>query len=364
MTNEKQIIHIALIFGGPSTEHEVSLCSAKNIQEVLKNVSFQVSLLAVTKKGVWRLIEDKDLEKTGFQNPLLVEDHGFEVELVSKENGVFICSKDREKKPDAPLDCVFPVIHGSFGEDGKLQSLLTELGLAFVGSNTSGCEKAFDKIKTKELIAQTEVPQVPYLSFVDCQPDFDKLASQLGLPFFVKPARTGSSIGISKVMDQKSFSKAFLKAREYDKKILFEKAISGRELECAVLEDGEGNIRVTGLGEIRADKYGFYSYEAKYLDPDGAELVIPARVETGTVKRIQEYALTCFKKLDCRDYARADFFLSDKGEIFFNEINTHPGFTNISQFPLLWRQEGLGYKELMLTLIKRAVSRKKEDHSI
>ena len=138
-----------------------------------------------------------------------MENCGFEVELVSLEKGVFICSKDRREKPGAPLDCVFPVIHGSFGEDGKLQSLLKELGLAFVGSDTSGCERSFDKIKTKELVTRAQVPQAPYLSFVDCEPDFDELVSQLGLPFFVKPARTGSSIGISKVMDREGFPKLF-----------------------------------------------------------------------------------------------------------------------------------------------------------
>ena len=357
--DENKITHVALIFGGPGAEHEVSLCSAKNIHGVLREVSFQVSLLAVTKKGVWRLIEGKDLEKTDFKNPLLVDDYGFEVELVAQESGVFVCSKDRKKILDQPLDCAFPVIHGNFGEDGKLQSLLKKLGLAFVGSNVLSCEKAYDKLKTKELIAQTGVPQTSFLSFLDCEPDFDSLVSRLGLPFFIKPARTGSSIGVSKVVDQEDFSRAFLKAREHDEKILVEKAVFGRELECAVLEDERRGLRVTGLGEVKASgKYGFYSYEAKYLDPEGAELIIPAQVQGSTVEKMQNYALTCFKKLGCRDYARVDFFLSDKGEIFFNEINTHPGFTNISQFPLLWRQEGLNYRDLILMLIGKAASRK------
>lgn len=352
-TDEKRMNHIALIFGGPGCEHEVSLCSAKNIHGVLRGASFQVSLLAVTKKGLWRLIEGGELEKTDFKNPLSVDDCGVEVSLVSGDKGVFIYSTDKQTKIGEPLDCVFPVIHGTFGEDGTLQSLLKKLGLAFVGTDVSGCQRAFDKIKTKESISQTEIPQVPYLSFVDCKPDFDQLVDRLGLPFFIKPARTGSSIGISKVMDRKSFSGAFFKAREHDKKILVEKAIFGRELECAVLEDKGGVLSITGLGEVRAyDKYGFYSYEAKYLDPQGAELIIPARLGRETIKKIQNYALICFKKLGCRHYARVDFFLSHQGEIFFNEINTHPGFTNISQFPLLWKQEGLDYKDLILKLLK------------
>lgn len=359
-TDKNTITHVALIFGGPSAEHEVSLCSAKNIYEVLRDVSFQVSLLAVTKKGVWRLIKGKDLEKTDFQNPLLVDHCGLDVELISQESGVFIYSKEKQKKIGDPFDCIFPIIHGSFGEDGKLQSLLKKLNLAFVGSDTLGCENAYDKVKTKELINQTGVPQTPFMSFLDCEPDFDQLISRLGLPFFIKPAHTGSSIGVSKVMNKESFSRAFLKAREHDKKILVEKAVFGRELECAVLEDGKGGLKVTGLGEVKASsQYGFYSYEAKYLDPQGAELIIPAQVQANVVKKIQDYAVICFKKLGCRHYARVDFFLSDKGEIFFNEINTHPGFTNISQFPLLWKNEGLDYKELILKLIKGAVSGKR-----
>ena len=177
----------------------------------------------------------------------------------------------------------------------------------------------------------------------------------MGLPFFIKPARTGSSIGISRIVDREGFPEAFLKARSHDKKILVEKAVCGRELECAILED-RGMIRVTGLGEIKTNKHEFYSYEAKYLDLGGVELIIPAQVEPDTVKKIQEYALTCFEKLGCGGYARVDFFLSDDRKIFFNEINTHPGFTNISQFPLLWQQEGLGYRDLILTLIKRAIN--------
>ncbi len=347
--------HIALIFGGPSSEHEVSLCSAKNIYEVLRNTPFQVSLLGVTKRGDWRLIEDKSLETTGFHKPLLLEDQGFGVELIPEKGRVFICSKGKREKTGSPLDCAFPIIHGNFGEDGQLQSLLRKLGLTFVGSHASGCEKAFDKTKTKELIAQTQVPQVPYLNFVDCEPDFDKVVSLLGLPFFIKPARTGSSIGISKVTGYGEFKKAFLKARDHDKKILIEKAVCGRELEFAVLENK--GIRITGPGEIRT-KHEFYSYEAKYLDPRGAKLIIPAQVEPATLKKLQEYALTCFKTLDCNDYARVDFFLSDRGEIFFNELNTHPGFTNISQFPLLWQQEGLSYEELILILIERAMNKR------
>ena len=260
------MIYVALIFGGPGSEHEVSLCSAKNILDILEKTSFGVRLLAVTKKKLWRLIGPEDLKKTSFQNPIDVEAVGFGVELFKTSSGVFIKSKEG---PSFSLDCAFPIIHGSFGEDGKLQSLLNELGLDFTGSPALGCERAFDKVLTKKIISQTSVPQLPYLSFISDFPDFDEVVSKLGLPFFVKPARTGSSIGISKVTEKGDFEKSFFKALEFDKKVLVEKAVvGGRELECAVLE--EGGLKTTGLGEIKTGpKHGFYSYEAKYLDTEG-----------------------------------------------------------------------------------------------
>ena len=345
---------VALIFGGPSPEHSVSLCSAKNIWQVLKNTSFQVFLLGVTRQGAWRLIEGKSLEKTSFHNPLILENQGFEVELVNRKDKVFVFNREN-RQSIGPVECAFPIIHGNFGEDGQLQSQLNELDLAFVGSDSTSCKKAFDKVLTKDLISRTRVPQIPYLSFTHQEPHFDKVVSQLGLPLFVKPARTGSSIGISKVHDQKTFDQALSKARVQDEKIIIEKAISGRELECAILEEGE--IRVTNPGEIKP-KHEFYSYEAKYLDPHGAELIIPAKVDINPSKKIQDYARICFQNLECRDYARVDFFLSEEGEIFFNEINTHPGFTDISQFPLLWQQEGLSYRDLILRLLQKALDRK------
>ena len=346
---------VALIFGGPSPEHPVSLCSAKNIWQALKSTSFQVFLLGVTRQCVWKLIQAKSLEETSFQNPLILENQGSEVELINRKGKVFVFNPEN-KQSMGPIECAFPIIHGNFGEDGQLQSQLNELGLPFVGSDSTSCKNAFDKALTKDLInRKTRVPQTPYLRFTHQEPHFDKVVSQLGLPLFVKPARTGSSIGISKVHDQKTFDQAVSKAKVQDEKIIIEKAISGRELECAILE--EEQIRVTDLGEIKP-KHEFYSYEAKYLDPRGAELIIPAKVDPNLSKKIQDYAKICFQNLECRDYARVDFFLSEKGEIFFNEINTHPGFTDISQFPLLWEQQGVSFRDLILRLLQRTLERK------
>lgn len=347
--------HIALIFGGPSAEHEVSLVSAKNIFEVLETTPMKVSLLGITKNKTWKLIKGEDLKKTNFINPIDLNQLGIEVKMITEDSSVFIQSLSGNREKIGSIHAAFPIIHGPYGEDGQLQAELNELGLEFVGSDFSGCENSFDKAKTKEIITLNHIAQAPYLVFTDENPFFANVKSQLGLPFFVKPANMGSSIGISKVSKEEDFMKAVAEARIHDQKIIIEKGIVGREIECALLEDGE--LLVSGLGEIKPN-HEFYSYEAKYLDPNGADLIIPANVDPQVAQKVRTMAAQCFKALDCRDYARADFFLTADHQVYFNEINTHPGFTNISQFPMLWQQEGMTYKELIIHLVNRALKRR------
>jgi D-alanine-D-alanine ligase len=347
--------HIALIFGGPSAEHDVSLFSAKNIFQVLDDTPLKVSLLGVTRKKEWKLLQGEDLVKTDFVNPLDLENVGLSVELFKVENKVFIKGRGSSDEKIGPIEVGFPIIHGPYGEDGELQNELNQLGLPFVGSDFLSCENCFDKAKTKEILKEKKIPQVPYALFEDTNPNFNDLVSQLGLPFFVKPANMGSSIGISKVKSEAELAPALAEARIHDKKIVIEKGVTAREIECALLEV-DGELKVTGMGEVKPH-HEFYSYEAKYLDPNGADLIIPAAVPEATVQEIQTLAKECFRSLDCRDFARADFFLAPEGQVFFNEINTHPGFTNISQFPKLWEQEGLTYKNLILQLIQNAEKR-------
>lgn len=346
--------HIALIFGGPSPEHDVSLVSAKNIFQVLTEAQFKVSLLGVTQQRTWKLIKGDDLLKTDFINPIKLDQLGIEVLLTPIDNKVFIQSMDSQDEKVGPVDIAFPIVHGPYGEDGELQGELNKMQLPFVGSDIFSCENSFDKVKTKDLLSQHKIPQVPYLVFTDENPSFGELDSKLGSPFFVKPANMGSSIGITKVSQQEDLATALAEARIHDKKIIIEKGVKAREIECALLEDGE--LKVSGMGEV-IPHHDFYSYEAKYLDPQGADLVIPASVTPEQTQTIQAMALRAFQALDCRDFARADFFLTDSGEIYFNEINTHPGFTNISQFPMLWKQEGIAYKELIIKLINNANKR-------
>lgn len=347
--------HIALIFGGPTAEHDVSLVSAKNIFQVLDQTQMRVTLLGVTKNKEWKMIRGSDLVKTDFINPIDLNQMGISVQLTQHEEGVFVIADQHPEEKVGPLDVAFSVIHGPYGEDGQLQAELNALGLEFVGTDCLASENTFDKAKTKKILAEHKIPQVKFKVFEEENPNFNSIKSDLGLPFFVKPANMGSSIGISKVKNESDFFAAIAEARIHDKKIVVEKGVVGQEIECAILEDD--GVKVSGLGEIKPN-HEFYSYEAKYLDPNGADLIIPANVAPEWIPKIQNLAKQCFEILECRDYARADFFLTSDGEIFFNEINTVPGFTNISQFPMLWQKEGIAYKDLIMQLVHNALRRK------
>jgi len=344
---------LALIFGGPSAEHDVSLVSAKNIFQVLKEMSdIDVFLVGVTRTGVWKLIAAQDLMNTSFSNVINLDELGQVVKVILKNQEAYLSSSSSEHY--GPLDVAFPIIHGTYGEDGVLQRLLNEYKIKFVGTDSKACQNSFDKALTKKILNDQGIPQVPYLSFDEQPPAWQKVQDQLGLPLFVKPANMGSSIGISKVKNEEDYSKALLEAQKHDAKVVVEKGVKAREIECALLESDE--LQVSGLGEV-IPHHEFYSYEAKYLDANGADIVIPANVDPEIAKKIQTMAKVCFKALGCRDYARADFFLDDNNNVFFNEINTHPGFTSISQFPMLWKQAGVTYPQLIKHLVHRALHR-------
>lgn len=345
---------IALIFGGPSPEHDVSLFSAKNIYQALKETGLNVLLLGVTHDKKWKLVKGDDLVTTSFQKPLDLNQVGIEVDLINDNGKIFAKSMTSEDK-NGPIDVAFPIIHGPFGEDGQLQAILETLKLPYVGSPMDSCILCIDKALTKETIKLTSIQQAPYLIFEDSNPEFSEISSKLGLPFFVKPARMGSSIGIHKVKSEADYHKAMADARIHDKKIVFEKFIKAREIECAALQDGN-EVKITVPAEVKPNpNHDFYSYEAKYIDPNGAELVIPAKLDQELVDKIKVTAKEAFKHLKCEDYARIDFFVTEDNQIYLNEINTHPGFTNISLFPQLWNYEGISYKDLILHLLNQAL---------
>lgn len=346
--------HIIILFGGPTPEHDVSLVSAKNVYSAIIGDENQVTLIGITKDRVWKLVEAKDLLETSFVTPLNLDACGTPIELTKRDGKVMIECLNNQDSPSAPVDIAFPVIHGPYGEDGTLQNELNAIGLPFVGTDATACKVTFDKELTKKRIGETTISQGKYLSFSGNAPAFETVEAALGTPFFVKPANMGSSIGISKVSYRDEYPAAISSALEHDSKVVLEKGIVGREIECAILELDQP--KASGLGEV-CPNHEFYSYEAKYLDPKGADLIIPALIEEPLKSKIRDLAIECFETLECRDYARVDFFVTEDEKIYFNEINTYPGFTAISQFPLLWKQEGIEYKELINRLIEKGLSR-------
>ncbi|CAF3819259.1 unnamed protein product [Rotaria sp. Silwood1] len=262
------------------------------------------------------------------------------------------------------VDVIFPVMHGAFGEDGSIQGLLNFSQIPFVGSGILGSSVCMDKDVTKRLLLQADIPVAKYLSFTSNNQkyiDFQKIKTSLGLPFFVKPANSGSSVGISKVVRKEQFNKAINVAFKFDRKILIEECITGRELECSVI--GNDNCMVSEVGEVTPNDE-FYSYEAKYYDESGAVVSIPANIPEKFKNQIQNLSKKAYLVLGCEGMARIDFFLSDKNKILVNEINTIPGFTENSMFAKLWEVSGISKMQLVDRLVQLAIDRHKANTQI
>lgn len=260
------------------------------------------------------------------------------------------------------IDVVFPILHGPFGEDGTIQGLLKLANVPFVGASVLGSAVGMDKDVMKRLLREAEIPIGKFLTFKEKDiPTYEEAVKNLGLPLFVKPANMGSSVGVSKVREKKDFDKAVWEAFKYDRKILIEEGIKGREIECSVL--GNDNPIASIPGEV-IPNHDFYSYEAKYIDKDGATLEIPAKLSNEIIKKIQILTVKTFKTLSCEGLGRIDFFLKENGDILVNEINTIPGFTSISMYPKLWEASGISYTELIDRLIQLALERFKKEKKL
>jgi D-alanine-D-alanine ligase len=259
------------------------------------------------------------------------------------------------------VDVVFPILHGPFGEDGTIQGFLKLADIPFVGPGVLGSAVGMDKDAMKRLLRDAGIPIGKFITVKSHEqaPSFAEIETVLGKPFFIKPANMGSSVGISKVNDEAHYGSAIKDAFQYDIKIIIEEFIPGREIECAVLGNEEPAASVPG--EI-IPSHEFYSYDAKYLDENGAALEIPAKIDEKTKKRIQELAIKTFHALCCEGLSRVDFFLKEDGEIIVNEINTMPGFTRISMYPKMWEASGITYTELISRLIELAISRHEKEH--
>ncbi len=349
-------LRLGIVFGGRSAEHEVSLQSAKNVLQAIDKTKYDVILIGIGKDGKWylsdysKLLPNRRNLKSTFLNPLN------QVSLVSFEKRGQLIDVSN-KKSLGRIDVVFPVLHGPYGEDGTIQGMFKLMNVPFVGAGVLGSAIGMDKEITKRLLKEAGLPVARFIVLHrTAKTTFKEIKKDLGVPFFVKPANLGSSVGIYKIKSEKNYEKAVKDAFRYDNKVLVEEYIKGRELECSVL----GNEKpVASLpGEIVVGKsHEFYSYKAKYLDENGALLKIPASLTAEETLKVQELAIKAYKTLQCEGMGRVDFFLKNNGQIVVNEINTIPGFTKISMYPKLWEASGISYTKLIEGLIKLAFER-------
>jgi len=352
ISNEKKLT-VGILFGGRSAEHEVSLQSAKNVYDAMDRSRFEPVLIGIDKNGNWRPTDGS----------FALLNLGDPIALIPEGRGELCSSSPNSRFALPKLDVVFPILHGPFGEDGTVQGLLKLAGVPFVGSGVLGSAAGMDKDVMKRLFRDAGMPVGKFLVFSPHHPipPFAEITAALGSPVFVKPANMGSSVGISKANDQTKFLEAVYDAFQYDTKIIVEEFIRGREIECAVL--GNEDPAASVPGEV-IPSHSFYSYNAKYLDDSGAVLQIPAELDEGIQKRIQELSVKAFQAICCEGLARVDFFLRENGEIIVNEINTMPGFTKISMYPKLWEKSGVGYTQLISRLIELAQERFEKEQAI
>ena len=337
-------VRVAIICGGKSSEHEISCISANGVLNAIDRSTFEPVLIGITKSGKWLLLP----EDTSFiiQNGALptVPESGLEVSITSQ--GLFSGGKN------LAIDIAFPILHGPYGEDGTIQGLFEMIGLRYVGSGVLASAVSMDKSYAKPIFAAAGLKVA--LGTVVTSTSFD-LPSNFKYPLFVKPARSGSSRGTTKVKQVSELKAAVESALAFDTKVIIEQAVAGKEIECAVLQS-EGKTIVSPVGQIVvSSKYEFYDFQAKYLD-DSMQLVFP-ELPAGVEDKIQAAALTAFNAAGCEGLARVDFFYSDSGEVVINEINTMPGFTPLSVYPKLIEKSGINYQQLITKLIKSAQTR-------
>jgi len=349
-------IRVGIIFGGQSAEHEISILSARNVLAALDRSRFEPVLIGVDKTGRWLEQQPQQLLESA-QDPRLVRvtSAGPPVNIAAPLAGA------EERSGRDRIDVIFPVLHGTLGEDGAMQGLLEVAGVPYVGAGVLGSAIGMDKDVMKRLLRDAEIPIADFRTVRRQRFEADPRSvcaalAVLGWPLFTKPANAGSSVGVRKVAHAGELEAALRHAFEFDAKAIVESAVVGREIELAVLGGDPPTVSVAGEVVVEhAD--GFYSYEAKYLDEKGARLELPAKISTQVLARAQALALRTFEVLECEGLARVDLFLKPDGTLLVNEINTLPGFTAISMYPKLWALSGLEPTELVTRLIDLALAR-------
>lgn len=353
MTTSPDRLRIAVLYGGRSPEHEVSVMSATNVVRALDPEKYDVVPVHVTRDGLWLPAE--------FSNGVLIADeNGPELALIPGGRGRMLAVGADDANELPPLDLLFPVLHGLHGEDGAVQGLAEVARVPLVGCGILGSATSIDKDIAKRLLRDAGLP-VARSVVIRAEAEVPSLAAleaELGLPVFVKPARQGSSVGVSKVENEADYESALAEGFRHDGKLLAEEFVDGREIEFAVLEDVQGGLTVSRPGEIvPAESHGFYSYEAKYVDADGATLKIPAEMPEEVESRLRDMAAKAFRAAGCDAMARVDFFVTQDFRCLVNEINTIPGFTDISMYSKAMAASGVPYPELLDRLVAHGLAR-------
>ncbi len=346
-------LRIAVVFGGRSSEHDVSVMSATNVMRALDPQKYDALPVFVTRDGRWLKSHFRDGE---LDRPST----GAEICLVPGGNGrILTIGPGGNATEGDRIDILFPVLHGLHGEDGAVQGLCNVARVPLAGCGILGSAAALDKEITKQLLKVAGVPVARSMTIHgDEPPALEVLEAQLGLPLFIKPARQGSSVGVSKVSGRQEFAPALAEALRHDRKLLAEEFVAGREIECSVLEDTKGGLFVSRPGEIvPAESHGFYSYNAKYIDENGAVLKVPAELPPEVESKIREMAARAFRALGCEGMARVDFFLTEDMRILVNEVNTIPGFTDISMYSKAMEASGISYPEIIDRLVEHGLAR-------
>ena len=344
---------VAILCGGPGSEHEISCLSAGGVLSAINRGEYEPILIGISRQGDWMVLPlDYPLS---LENGTLPSVSGNYPEVTRGKNGITIDGAQ------LVVDVIFPVLHGTYGEDGQLQSDLDQLGIPYVGSGTVASEQAMDKSDAKTFFSSAGIAIAPSITVTENEwrrsPSIvTQSIEPLGMPLFVKASRGGSSRGTVKVKELNTFAAAMDEALSFDSKVLIESAIDGAEVECAVLEI-DGTPQASIPGKVWIDpQYEFYDYQAKYLD-GATRIDIPAPFSAEIIEKIQRYALTAFKAIGARGLARVDFFVTHDGEIIINEINTMPGFTRTSAYPKMWQATGIGYSEVITHLLQSALAR-------
>jgi D-alanine-D-alanine ligase len=337
---------VVILYGGRSVEHGVSINSARNIHQYINRELFEPILIGISLKGIWYQTEtvSKEIEagkplslSLNPVNPLFTNDDG----------------------SSFTADIVFPVLHGTDGEDGSIQGLLKAMSIPMIGTGVAGSASSMSKLVAKRLLREAGLPVTNFLYsyYSDAkQYTFDEVGGALGVPFMVKSASLGSSVGVSKVKTKEEFESALKDSYRYDDCVLFEEYIKGREIECAILGNDPAQASLPGEIVI-SSKYEFYTFDAKYVDDTAVSIEVPAKLDAEVSDKIRNASLRAYQALGCEDFSRVDLFLTEAGDIYVNEINTIPGFTNSSMFPMMWKERGISFTDLITRLIELAEER-------